>query len=95
MTVLNLIATLLTSVAMRFSTVIATLLVFTIFFTSIEFQKSNSNAVAEHKIVCIWIARALVTLTKYMYKVKVRSTSTKYKYEVQAISKALLLHGLV
>ena len=49
MTVLNLIATLLTSVAMRFSTVIATLLVFTIFFTSIEFQKSNSNAVAEHK----------------------------------------------
>ena len=51
MTVLNLIATLLTSVAMSFSTVIAALLVFTIFFTSIKFQKSNSNsnAVAEHK----------------------------------------------
>ena len=49
MTVLNLIATLVWSVAMRFSTVIATLLVFTIFFTSIKFQKSNSNAVAEHK----------------------------------------------
>ena len=30
-------------------TLIATVLVFTFFFTSIEFQKSNSNAVAEHK----------------------------------------------
>ena len=49
MTVLNLIATLLTSVAMRFSTVIATLIVFTIFFKSFKFQKSNCNAVTEHK----------------------------------------------
>ena len=54
MTILNLIATLVRSVAMRFSTVIATLLVFTIFFyikqiSNFKFQKSNSNAVAKHK----------------------------------------------
>jgi len=41
-------ATLISSVALRFSTVNATLLI-SRFFSNFKFQKSNSNYVAEHK----------------------------------------------
>ena len=54
MTVLNLIATLVRSVAMKFSAVIATLLAFTIFLHQLNFKNQILMLLQRTKIVCIW-----------------------------------------